>query len=182
MKAANARGRLDPSARGRRRRRRRGGAGPDRLAHPRREHGRRFHRLRVGADPGGAADPRARQPQRHRAGGRRGPAADLRQDGRTAPRSRRRPGGGRSPSTAARSASSASASAIATTSSALERIDLVAAGGETTALVGRSGSGKSTLLSLVPRLYDVTGGAGPDRRAGRARRRPWRACAAPSRW
>ena len=31
--------------------------------------------------------------------------------------------------------------------------------GRTTALVGRSGSGKSTLLSLVPRLYDVTGGA-----------------------
>jgi subfamily B ATP-binding cassette protein MsbA len=42
---------------------------------------------------------------------------------------------------------------------ALEGIDLVAPGGRTTALVGRSGSGKSTLLSLVPRLYDVTGGA-----------------------
>ena len=27
--------------------------------------------------------------------------------------------------------------------------------GKTTALVGRSGSGKSTLLALVPRLYDV---------------------------
>ena len=38
-------------------------------------------------------------------------------------------------------------------------IDLVAEGGRTTALVGRSGSGKSTLLSLVPRLYDATGGA-----------------------
>jgi ATP-binding cassette, subfamily B, bacterial MsbA len=35
----------------------------------------------------------------------------------------------------------------------------VAEAGQTTALVGRSGSGKSTLLSLVPRLYDVTGGA-----------------------
>jgi len=42
---------------------------------------------------------------------------------------------------------------------ALKGIDLVAEGGRTTALVGRSGSGKSTLLSLVPRLYDATGGA-----------------------
>src|SRR3712207_6771473 len=41
----------------------------------------------------------------------------------------------------------------------LEGIDLAAPGGKTTALVGRSGSGKSTLLSLVPRLYDATGGA-----------------------
>jgi subfamily B ATP-binding cassette protein MsbA len=41
---------------------------------------------------------------------------------------------------------------------ALEGIDLVAPAGKTTALVGRSGSGKSTLLSLVPRLYDPTGG------------------------
>src|SRR5688572_14120221 len=42
---------------------------------------------------------------------------------------------------------------------ALDGIDLIAPGGKMTALVGRSGSGKSTLLSLVPRLYDVTGGA-----------------------
>src|SRR5690606_23239699 len=41
---------------------------------------------------------------------------------------------------------------------ALDRIDLVAEAGCTTALVGRSGSGKSTLLSLVPRLYDATAG------------------------
>ena len=41
---------------------------------------------------------------------------------------------------------------------ALEGIELVAAGGKTTALVGRSGSGKSTLLALVPRLYDPTEG------------------------
>ena len=41
---------------------------------------------------------------------------------------------------------------------ALEGIDLVAPGGRTTALVGRSGSGKSTLLALVPRLYDPTEG------------------------
>ena len=41
---------------------------------------------------------------------------------------------------------------------ALEGIDLVAQAGKTTALVGRSGSGKSTLLALVPRLYDPTEG------------------------
>ena len=41
---------------------------------------------------------------------------------------------------------------------AIEGIDLVARGGTTTALVGRSGSGKSTLLALVPRLYDPTEG------------------------
>ncbi len=41
---------------------------------------------------------------------------------------------------------------------ALEGIDLDVAAGSTTALVGRSGSGKSSLLNLVPRLYDVTGG------------------------
>jgi subfamily B ATP-binding cassette protein MsbA len=42
--------------------------------------------------------------------------------------------------------------------SALVDVDLVAPGGQMTALVGRSGSGKSTLLSLVPRLFDVTSG------------------------
>ncbi len=41
---------------------------------------------------------------------------------------------------------------------ALEGVDLIAKGGKTTALVGRSGSGKSTLLALVPRLYDVSNG------------------------
>ncbi|BCB17537.1 ATP-binding cassette domain-containing protein [Bosea sp. ANAM02] len=41
---------------------------------------------------------------------------------------------------------------------ALEGIDLVAQGGRTMALVGRSGSGKSTLLALVPRLYDPSEG------------------------
>jgi subfamily B ATP-binding cassette protein MsbA len=41
---------------------------------------------------------------------------------------------------------------------ALEGVDLVAQGGKTTALVGRSGSGKSTLLALAPRLYDPTEG------------------------
>ena len=42
---------------------------------------------------------------------------------------------------------------------ALEGIDLAVRAGSVTALVGRSGSGKSSLLNLVPRLYDVTGGA-----------------------
>ncbi|MBP1180067.1 ABC transporter ATP-binding protein [Methylobacterium sp. PvR107] len=42
---------------------------------------------------------------------------------------------------------------------ALEGIDLTVSEGSVTALVGRSGSGKSSLLNLVPRLYDVTGGA-----------------------
>lgn len=41
---------------------------------------------------------------------------------------------------------------------ALEGVELVVQGGKTTALVGRSGSGKSTLLALVPRLYDPTDG------------------------
>jgi subfamily B ATP-binding cassette protein MsbA len=41
----------------------------------------------------------------------------------------------------------------------LDGIDLTAPGGKMTALVGRSGAGKSTLLSLVPRLYETTGGA-----------------------
>ncbi len=42
---------------------------------------------------------------------------------------------------------------------ALNDISLTIPAGKTTALVGRSGSGKSTLMALVPRLYDVTEGA-----------------------
>jgi subfamily B ATP-binding cassette protein MsbA len=41
---------------------------------------------------------------------------------------------------------------------ALEGIDLDVPAGSVTALVGRSGSGKSSLLNLVPRLYDVAQG------------------------
>ena len=41
----------------------------------------------------------------------------------------------------------------------LHGIDLDAPAGSTVALVGASGAGKSTIASLVPRLYDVTGGA-----------------------
>jgi ATP-binding cassette subfamily B multidrug efflux pump len=38
-------------------------------------------------------------------------------------------------------------------------VTLRARPGETTAIIGSTGSGKTTLLSLVPRLFDVTGGA-----------------------
>jgi ATP-binding cassette subfamily B multidrug efflux pump len=41
----------------------------------------------------------------------------------------------------------------------LSDIDLHIRPGTMTAIVGSTGSGKSTLLSLVPRLFDVTGGA-----------------------
>jgi ATP-binding cassette subfamily B protein len=40
----------------------------------------------------------------------------------------------------------------------LRRIDLDVRPGETVAIVGVTGSGKTSLVSLVPRLYDVTGG------------------------
>ena len=38
-------------------------------------------------------------------------------------------------------------------------VSLVARPGQTTAIIGSTGSGKTTLLSLVPRLFDATGGA-----------------------
>ena len=41
---------------------------------------------------------------------------------------------------------------------ALKNIDLIAAPGETLALVGMSGGGKTSLVNLIPRLYDVSGG------------------------
>ena len=42
---------------------------------------------------------------------------------------------------------------------ALDNVSIAAEGGKVLAVVGRSGSGKSTLLSLVPRLFEVSGGA-----------------------
>jgi ATP-binding cassette subfamily B protein len=41
----------------------------------------------------------------------------------------------------------------------LRGISFTAEPGQTTAIVGSTGSGKTTLVDLVPRLYDVTGGA-----------------------
>ncbi|WP_029287588.1 ABC transporter ATP-binding protein [Cellulomonas sp. HZM] len=41
----------------------------------------------------------------------------------------------------------------------LHGVNLVAEPGRTTAIIGSTGSGKTTLLNLVPRLFDVTGGA-----------------------
>ncbi len=41
----------------------------------------------------------------------------------------------------------------------LHDITFIAKPGETTAFIGTTGSGKSTIVSLIPRLYDVTGGA-----------------------
>ena len=57
----------------------------------------------------------------------------------------------------------------------LRGVDLVVRPGETMALVGATGSGKTTLTALVPRLYDVTGGPGADRRRRRPRPRAGRA-------
>lgn len=41
----------------------------------------------------------------------------------------------------------------------LTGIDLTVRPGETTAIVGSTGAGKTTLISLIPRLFDVTGGS-----------------------
>jgi len=40
----------------------------------------------------------------------------------------------------------------------LDGVSLRAGPGQTTAVIGSTGSGKTTLLSLIPRLFDVTGG------------------------
>ncbi|MDP9240917.1 MAG: ABC transporter ATP-binding protein/permease, partial [Actinomycetota bacterium] len=40
----------------------------------------------------------------------------------------------------------------------LRRISFAARAGETTAIIGSTGAGKTTLMSLVPRLFDATGG------------------------
>ena len=41
----------------------------------------------------------------------------------------------------------------------VKEVSFTAVRGTTTAIIGSTGSGKTTLLNLVPRLYDVTGGA-----------------------
>jgi ATP-binding cassette subfamily B multidrug efflux pump len=41
----------------------------------------------------------------------------------------------------------------------LHDVSFVARPGETTGVIGTTGSGKSTVVSLIPRFYDVTGGA-----------------------
>ncbi|MEP6480135.1 MAG: ABC transporter ATP-binding protein, partial [Rhodoglobus sp.] len=41
----------------------------------------------------------------------------------------------------------------------LEGVSFTAEPGETVAIVGSTGAGKTTLVSLIPRLFDVTGGA-----------------------
>ena len=41
----------------------------------------------------------------------------------------------------------------------LHGVSLTAEPGHTTAIIGSTGAGKSTLLSLIPRLYDATGGS-----------------------
>ncbi len=41
----------------------------------------------------------------------------------------------------------------------LRQITFTAEPGETTAIIGSTGAGKSTLVSLIPRLFDVTGGS-----------------------
>ena len=41
----------------------------------------------------------------------------------------------------------------------LQHVNLVAEPGRTTAIIGSTGAGKTTLVNLVPRLFDVTGGA-----------------------
>jgi subfamily B ATP-binding cassette protein MsbA len=41
----------------------------------------------------------------------------------------------------------------------LDRVSVVARAGQVIALVGKSGAGKTTMVNLIPRFYDVTGGA-----------------------
>jgi len=43
--------------------------------------------------------------------------------------------------------------------SALRHISFTVRAGQTAAIVGRSGAGKTSLVNLIPRFYDVTGGA-----------------------
>ena len=63
----------------------------------------------------------------------------------------------------------------------LHDLDLEAAAGDTTAIVGPTGSGKSTVVKLLLRFYDVDDGTHPARRRGRAGPAPRRPRGARSR-
>jgi ATP-binding cassette subfamily B multidrug efflux pump len=60
----------------------------------------------------------------------------------------------------------------------LRDISFRAVAGRTTAIIGSTGSGKTTLLSLVPRLFDATGGSGWCRRRRTSSAAPSRATCA----
>ena len=62
----------------------------------------------------------------------------------------------------------------------LKGINFTAEPGQTIAIVGPTGAGKTTIINLLPRFYDVTGGAVQHRRHRRARRDAATACAARS--
>ena len=107
---------------------------------------------------------------------RRGPARDrLRRadlPGHRRARGDPRPAGRRRAAGRARRSSASRTSRSATTrpGPCSRDIDLELEPGKTVALIGHTGSGKTTLASLIPRFYDVDGGARDDRRRRRARR------------
>ena len=67
-------------------------------------------------------------------------------------------------------ASRTSRSATTRISPVLRDIDIDAQPGQVVALLGPTGSGKTTVVNLMPRFYDVTGGAHHDRRHRHPRR------------
>ena len=64
----------------------------------------------------------------------------------------------------------------------LQDISLLGAPGQTTAIIGSTGAGKSTLVSLIPRLFDATGGRGAGRRCRRTASSTRRCSGAGSAW